>query len=123
MSTEEILAVIPSEGLSILELLTHFTSEIRLQLTPLLTEKTADDIENDGQIAAPTPILPLTITAEEIRALIPPEGISMLNVVSHFRGWLSKAQMTEFSTLLKSITKYHRDSRWLTPLKKEWILV
>ena len=137
ITAEEIIAVIPPEGRSIVEVLIHFRGRLHTAqmkefcsllksvsnyhhdtrwLTPLLTEKTADGIANHGRIAAPAPIPPLTITAEEIRALIPAEGISLLEVVTHFRGRLSKAQMTEFSRLLKSITKYHRDSRWLTPL-------
>ncbi|KAL8852569.1 MAG: hypothetical protein Q9221_002565 [Calogaya cf. arnoldii] len=104
ITAEEIIAVIPPEGRSIVEVLIHFRGRLHTAqmkefcsllksvsnyhhdtrwLTPLLTEKTADGIANHGRIAAPAPIPPLTITAEEIRALIPAEGISLLEVVTH----------------------------------------
>ncbi|KAI4274292.1 MAG: hypothetical protein L6R38_006142 [Xanthoria sp. 2 TBL-2021] len=138
ITAEEVLAIIPPEGLSLLEVVTHFRGRLRKAqmkefcsllksvsnyhgdtrwFTPLLTEEKAKTAGSHCKTSVPAASPTLTITAEEILALLPREGVSLLDVVTHFRRRLHKAQMKEFSTLLKSITKYDRDSKWLTPLE------
>ncbi|KAL8979583.1 MAG: hypothetical protein Q9205_005121 [Flavoplaca limonia] len=144
ITVEEIVALIPPKGISILELVNHFKGLLRktqLQefstmlksvsryyhdnngwLTPLVMDKKkVDKVASHGETlaaAAPAPLSPFTITAEEVLAIIPPEeGLGIEEVISHFKDRLHKDQMKDFSTLIRSITVYDRDTKRLTPLK------
>ncbi|KAL8773336.1 MAG: hypothetical protein Q9209_001730 [Squamulea sp. 1 TL-2023] len=59
------------------------------------------------------------ITAEEILAIMPPSGISLMEMVTHFSQRIGKDQMKEFSALLISISKYDPNIKRFTPLKLE----
>ncbi|KAL9625954.1 MAG: hypothetical protein Q9204_007702, partial [Flavoplaca sp. TL-2023a] len=140
ISAEEILALIPPKGISILKVVNHFKGRLRkaqLQefstmlksvsryhhdnngwLTPLATKKKVDKVATShGETVAAVPLSPFTITAEEVLAIIPPEeGLGIKEVISHFKDRLHKDQMKDFSTLIRSITMYDRDTKRLTPL-------
>ncbi|KAI4263521.1 MAG: hypothetical protein L6R42_001343 [Xanthoria sp. 1 TBL-2021] len=138
ITAKEVLAIIPPEGLSLLEVVTHFRGRLHKAhmkdfssllrsvsnyhgdtrwFMPLLTKEKAKTAGSNRKTCTPATTPPLTITAEEILALIPPEGLNLLDIVTHFRGRLHKAQMKEFSTMLRSITKYDRDTKWMTPVE------
>ncbi|KAL8675616.1 MAG: hypothetical protein Q9168_000128 [Polycauliona sp. 1 TL-2023] len=135
ITAEEIVRLIPHEGLGMPEVVTHFKGRLhKAQLnefstllasvtkynrrtkifTPLSTE------EKDGRIATHDEIpsrIPLTIAAAEIQDFIPPEGLSILHLVVHFKERLHKAQMKEFGTLLRSVVKYDPVTSKVTVLK------
>ena len=143
ITAEEILALIPPKGISILKVVNHFKGRLhkaQLQefstmlksvsryhhdnkgwLTPLVMEKKKiDSVASHGETleAAAASLSQFTITAEEILAIIPPEeGLGIKEVISHFKDRLHKDQMKDFSTLIRSITTYDRDTKRLTPLK------
>ncbi|CAO1599329.1 hypothetical protein XANCAGTX0491_003061 [Xanthoria calcicola] len=138
ITAEDILAFIPPEGVNLLELVTHFRGRLHKAqmkdfcsllksvcnyhadtawLTPLLTkEQQAKTARILDRTSAPAAIEPFSITVEEIRALIPPEGVDLSELLAHFKGRLHGSQMKEFSTLLQCITKYDRETKCLTLL-------
>ncbi len=137
ITAEDILAFIPPEGANLLEVVTHFRGRLHKAqmkefrsllksvcnydadtawLTPLLTKDQARTAGIFNRTSAPAAIEPFAITVEEVRTRIPPEGVGLAELLTHFKGRLHGSQMKEFSTLLRCITKYDRDTKWLTLL-------
>ncbi|KAL8996059.1 MAG: hypothetical protein Q9169_004335 [Polycauliona sp. 2 TL-2023] len=54
----------------------------------------------------PAPLPPLDITAVELRACIPAQGIGISELVKCFKGRIHKDQMPEFRKLMKSVSRY-----------------
>ncbi|KAL8775943.1 MAG: hypothetical protein Q9213_008430, partial [Squamulea squamosa] len=60
---------------------------------------------------------PFNIIAEEILAIMPPNGISLMELVTHFSQRIHKDELKDFRKLLTSVSKYDPESKWFTPLK------
>ncbi|KAL9585382.1 MAG: hypothetical protein Q9212_001564 [Teloschistes hypoglaucus] len=73
--------------------------------------------EEKANGAAPKTIkpIPVTITPDEARAAIPPEGITLRELAKLFKGRLNGDNMTQFSTMLKEISHYSYKTSRFTP--------
>ncbi|KAI4139818.1 MAG: hypothetical protein L6R39_006090 [Caloplaca ligustica] len=66
--------------------------------------------------AAPAAVSSFDITAEEVRGLIPPEGISISKLVKKFAGRITKENMGPFKRLMFSVSRYDKASAKFHPL-------
>ncbi|KAL8991030.1 MAG: hypothetical protein Q9169_007964 [Polycauliona sp. 2 TL-2023] len=140
ITAEEILRLISPEGLGILEMVTHFKDRLcKTQLkdfstllysvaeynhdtkifTPLSTHEKSGSITKRNGTPTQAPLSPFTITAADVLAVIPPEGLGIMELVTHFRDRLYESQIPQFNTLLQSITHYNRDTKRFTFLLTE----
>ncbi|KAL9589820.1 MAG: hypothetical protein Q9203_001369 [Teloschistes exilis] len=69
----------------------------------------------NGPALKVTKTIPLTITPEEARAAIPPEGITLRELAKLFKGRLTPGNMTPFSTMMKEISNYNHRTMRFTP--------
>ncbi|KAI4230368.1 MAG: hypothetical protein L6R40_008033 [Gallowayella cf. fulva] len=69
-----------------------------------------------GKAASPpAPPPPLKITAPEVRACIPAQGIAITDLVNAFKGRIHKDQMPEFRILMKSVSRYNNGTKMFHP--------
>ncbi|KAL8887648.1 MAG: hypothetical protein Q9215_004809 [Flavoplaca cf. flavocitrina] len=67
-----------------------------------------------GNISAPLP--PLDITAAEVRACIPVQGIAIPELVKSFKGRIHKDQMPEFRKVMRSVSRYDNATKMFHPI-------
>ncbi|KAI4102095.1 MAG: hypothetical protein LQ339_004768 [Xanthoria mediterranea] len=66
--------------------------------------------------STPAALPPLHITAAEVRACIPVQGIAISELVKCFKGRIHKDQMPEFRKLMKSASRYDNATKMFHPI-------
>ncbi|KAJ4377844.1 transcription factor IIF subunit tfg1 [Neocucurbitaria cava] len=57
-------------------------------------------------------------SAQEIYDFLPPQGMNIQALISHFKGRVDKTSSHQFIKIVKAVSSFDKNKNWLTPLEK-----